>query len=281
MSPANSKKIEITTQPNLSEKVIVVTGGSKGIGKALVQNALRSGAKVACCSRQTDALHSLAIESNTLGFSEQLLPIQADISKEEEVEQLFEDTLLKFGKIDIIINNAAITRDFLLLAMPKEEWLDVIATNLTGTFLVSKKAIKVFLQQNSPGNILTVGSIAQNGSPSAAAYATSKGGLLGLTQAIAHEFAHKNISANLIAFGLVETELTAKYPSSALEAIKELCPLKRAASTTEAANILLYFSCLPSKLFNGQSITISGGFNEIPALFFSSKYKATLSGQPA
>lgn len=260
-------------QQSLENKVILVTGGTRGIGRTTVFTAAQRGARVVYCGRQSDKLEKTQQELNTLGYSKKTLGIIADISKESDVKKLFNTACHHFSSIDVVINNAVVTRDFLLSFMPNDAWHDVLATNLTGAFLMSKYATQHYVEHNIAGKILTVGSIVQNGSPSAVAYSTSKGGLVGLTKAIAREFSAKGISANVISFGYVETELMATYPEVIMKAIKELCPLKRAASVTEAAEALLFFATIPAPLFNGQCLTISGGMKDIPAISFSALLK--------
>lgn len=260
-----------STASNFKEKVFLVTGGASGIGEEIVTQALQKGANVAFCGRQANKLDKLKIKLAKQGFDDQAVSIKADISNSQDVQMLFDATLQRFGHIDFVINNAAITRDYLLLSMPYEDWLELMNINLTGVFMVSQYALKRFSERAQGGKILTIGSIAQNGSPSAVAYATSKAAVVGLMQAIAKEFGPKGISANVISFGLVDTDMTNTYPEFALETIKNLCPLRRSASAEEAAAIVLQFATLPPTLFNGQSLSVSGGLNDLPAIFFSSK----------
>lgn len=256
-------------QNTLENKVVLITGGTRGIGRSTVLAALNKGARVVYCGRETMKLEKLQVELNELGFGDRVLAVTADISKEDNVKKLFDMAHQRFSSVDIVINNAIIIRDYLLTFMPNEAWHDVLDVNLTGAFLVSKYAIQTFVRQGSGGKILSLGSIVQNGSPSAVAYSTSKGGLVGLTKSIAHEFKNKGIAANLVSFGYVDTELMSTYPEVVMNSIKELCPLKRAASMTEAAEVLVFFASMPTSLFNGRCVNVSGGLNDIPALSFS------------
>lgn len=256
-------------QTNITNKVILITGGTRGIGRATVIAAAHQGSKVVFCGRESLKLEKIQQEINDLGLREHCLGVAADISKEEDVKNLFDKAYQRFSRIDIVINNAAITRDFLLTFMPTEAWHDVLAVNLNGVFLVSRYAAQFFLEHQIKGKILSVGSVMQNGSPSAIAYSTSKGALIGLTKSMAKEFAVHGITVNLISFGYVNTELMSQYPEEILITLKDLCPLKRIASEKEAADVLLSVASFSDSIVNGQCIQITGGLSDIPALSFS------------
>ena len=247
----------------LQGKVFVVTGGSRGIGREIVLGAAARGAQVAFCAR------TLGLDAQ--GFQEiagpvggaRVLAVRADISCESDVEALFDATLQAFGRVDVVVNNAGISREALLVSLPAETWDEVIATNLTGAFLVSRRAIQVFLAQQQGGKIVSIGSVMQNGAPSNASYSASKGGLVGLTRAIAQQYGSRGISAQLVVAGAVETELTRGVPEAMKRAIVDACPQKRQAQASEIASAVLFLASQRSGLSNGEAMYVGGGLREV------------------
>jgi NAD(P)-dependent dehydrogenase (short-subunit alcohol dehydrogenase family) len=250
---------------NLEGKVVLVTGGSRGIGRAIVLGAARQGARIVFCARHIgEAGQTVPQEAGGNSGGGRIVAVRADVSQEQDVETLFQAAHNAFGRVDVVVNNAGISRARLLVALPESDWDSTIAVNLTGAFLVSKWAIKTFLTQVEGGRIISIGSVTQNGAPSNSAYAASKGGLIGLTRAIAREYGQYGIHANLIVGGYVKTDIIQDMPESLLDLLKEICPQKREASADEVAAVVLHLAANPFLPLNGESIYVSGGLVDPP-----------------
>jgi len=253
------------TVNDLEGKVIVVTGGSRGIGRAIVLAAVSKGARVVFCARKIDReAQEVLAEVDRLGGAGRALAVPADVSREADVEALFDQTIDAFERVDVAINNAGINKDDLLVRLPVEIWDEVIATNLTSAFLVSRRAVSEFLAQGEGGRIVSLSSLSQTGATSQSAYAASKGGLIGLTRTIAKEYGRRGIFANLVAVGYVETQLSAKIPDFARRYLIESCPQRRAASVDEIASVVLLLASNRLTYVNGETIFASGGLVDIP-----------------
>lgn len=244
---------------DLEGQVLLVTGGSRGIGRAIVTGALVRGASVAYCSRG-------AVDDEALGTAQgegRLLAVRADVSREAEVEAFFDRALLAFGRLDAVVSNAGISREDLLVSCAVETWDALFATNLTGAFLVSRRAVKE-LRARGGGRIVFMGSLQQYGAPrGASAYAASKGGLTGLVQTIAWEHASAGVRANQVVTGYVETGMTSHLPEFARQRFLEACPLKRLPSTEEIASVILFLASARSAGINGQTLHAAGGIMEM------------------
>jgi len=248
----------------LTGKVVVVTGGSRGIGRQIVLEAVARGAQVAFCARSIGAeTQAIQEEAGRTGGTGRVIAMRADVSCESDVEALFDATLCAFGRLDFVVNNAGISCDSLLVSLPAEDWDDVIATNLTGAFLVSRQAIQQFLMQEQGGVIVSIGSVMQHGAPSNASYAASKGGLVGLTRAIAQEYGDRGISAYLLVVGAVETELTRDVPEAMKRIFIDACPQRRQAQANEIASVVLFLAAQPTALRNGEAVHVGGGLREV------------------
>lgn len=248
----------------LADKVILVTGATRGIGYAIALNALKQNAYVAICARNIQQAEDIILEAKEHNKLKNLLVVKADVSNEQDVVLLLNKIKETFGKIDIVINNAAITLDSLLVSLSKEGWDQLIRVNLTGPFLISREAIKIFIEQKIKGKIINIGSLAQSGAPSNAGYAASKGGLIGLTQALARDYGDYGISANTISLGLVDTEMTRNYPDFAKQVLIKSCPQKRSAAPNEIANIVLDFAARDLSCVNGHMFLAAGGLVDFP-----------------
>jgi len=248
----------------LRGKVVLVTGGSRGIGRALVLAASAAGANVAFCARTVGAAADEVVrEAEILGGAGSLLAITADVADESDVEALFEAVIDRFGHVDVVINNAGINRDALLVQTSVEDFDEVIATNLTGTFLVCRQAVQEFLAQGEGGRIVSISSISQHGATSQAAYAASKGGLLGLTRTIAKEYGHKNVVANLVTVGYVETDLTRDIDDTLRGTLVDHTPLRRTGRPDEIAAVVRFLASPRAGYINGEAICAAGGLREV------------------
>lgn len=256
-----------------SDKVVMVTGGSKGIGKGIVLAAAAAGARVAFCARNLgEAVHKTLEEAEKLAGAGNVLAVTADVSREEDVEAFFDRTLYAFGRVDVLVNNAGLYSagatagpGSLILQVPVSEWDGILSVNLTGAFLMSRRAIKEFLLQGSGGSIISIGSVSQDGGTGLVSYAVSKAGLQGLTESIAREYGDKGIRAHVIVAGFLHTDLNQNTPDKYLQMLIDWGPQKRAGRVEEIASVVLYLASSRSALFNGAPIFASGGGRDVPA----------------
>jgi 3-oxoacyl-[acyl-carrier protein] reductase len=237
----------------LSGKVAIVTGGSRGIGRAIVRALAREGAKVAFTYIQNKAAADEIANGGTI------VAFQADVANFDQAKDLVKQVKEKFGRIDILINNAGITRDKLLLMMSEKDWDDVLDTNLKGAFNLTKPVVGVMLRQRS-GTILNITSISGIvGMGGQVNYSSSKAGMIGFTKALAKEIAKANITVNALALGFVETDMTgvlnAEYKTKALEQI----PLGRFGKPEEMAEVALFMLSSHASYITGQVLQVDGG----------------------
>ena len=239
--------------PMLSGKVAIVTGGSRGIGRALVQALAREGARVVFTYAQNQALADEVANGDTV------IGLQADVTNFDRSKDLVKEVKERFGRIDILVNNAGITRDKLLALMSESDWDDVLDTNLKGAFNVTKPVVGVMIRQRS-GAILNITSISGIvGMPGQVNYSSSKAGMIGFTKALAKEVAKANITVNALALGFVETDMTGvlrpEYKAKALEQI----PLARFGKVEEMADVALFMLSPKAGYITGQVLQVDGG----------------------
>src|SRR5438132_7047068 len=236
-----------------SGKTAIVTGGSRGIGRAIVQALAREGANVAFTYLQNkSAADEISNHETIVGF-------QADVSRFDQAKELVKQVKERFGRIDILVNNAGITRDKLIALMSEKDWDDVLNTNLKGVFNLTKPVIGVMLRQRS-GSILNITSISGiMGMAGQVNYSSSKAGMIGFTKALAKEIAKANITVNALALGFVETDMTGvlntEYRTKALEQI----PLGRFGKPEEMAEVALFMLSPNAGYMTGQVLQIDGG----------------------
>ncbi len=244
------------TQSALNEQVALVTGASRGIGRAVALALGQAGLKVAVNYARSVAAAEEVVQAITEAKGE-AIAIGADVSSSEEVDNLLKTTLDKFGRLDVLVNNAGITRDTLLLRMKLEDWQAVIDLNLTGVFLCTKAAIKPMLKQKS-GRIINIASVAaQMGNPGQANYSAAKAGVIGFTKTVAKELASRGITVNAIAPGFIETDMT-----SGLQAddILKMIPLGRFGKPEEIAGMTRFLAIDPAAAYiTGQVFNVDGG----------------------
>lgn len=233
---------------NFENKVIVVTGGSKGIGSAICENLANSGANVYSLSR--------SIPDDKISNVKYL---KCDVSIFDEVQNVISEIHKQAGKIDALVNNAGITKDNLLMRMSEADWDSVIDINLKSAFNTSKACSKIMMSQRY-GKIINIGSIVgTTGNAGQSNYSASKSGLVGFTKSLAKELASRNILVNLIAPGYVITEMTGKLSEEQLNAFLNNIPLKRGASGEELAKVIAFFISEDSNYITGQVLHVDGG----------------------
>ena len=244
---------------SLKDKVALVTGASQGIGRATALALAERGAKVAIAARTAEKLASLAAEIAQTGG--EALPVTMDVADPGQVKAGFQQALAKFGRLDILVNNAAITRDTLALRMKLEDWDAVLRTNLTGAHLCIQQALGAMLKQRS-GRIINVTSVvAETGNAGQANYVASKAGLIGLTRAIAVEVASRSITVNAIAPGFIETPMTDPLSPELKEKMKAMIPLGRFGADKEIAAAVVFLASDEAGYITGQVLDVNGGMH--------------------
>ncbi|HXZ12929.1 MAG TPA: 3-oxoacyl-[acyl-carrier-protein] reductase [Candidatus Sulfotelmatobacter sp.] len=242
---------------SLKDKVALVTGASQGIGRTTALVLAQAGAKIAAAARNTEKLASLVSEIS--GSGGEALAVPMDVADAAQVKAGFQQLLAKFGRLDILVNNAAITRDTLALRMKLEDWDAVLRTNLTGAHLCIQQALGAMLKQRS-GRIINVSSVvAQVGNAGQANYVASKAGLIGLTRAIAVEVASRNITVNAVAPGFIDTPMTEVLPAELKEKMRSLIPLGRFGTDRDVAAAIAFLASDEAAYITGQVLDVNGG----------------------
>ena len=259
----------------LKDKVALITGGAQGIGYEIASLFAKEGADIIVADLNPEALNQARVRLEELGglfphrgqthpggqapYRGQVLTVEVDVGDFSQVEQMFEKSLDKFKRIDILINNAGITRDGLLLRMKETDWDAVLRVNLKGCFNCTKAAARIMLKQRA-GKIVNIASIiGLIGNIGQANYAASKAGLIGLTKSTARELAARNINVNAIAPGFIQTEMTAKLPEEAKQKMLAQIPLGKFGEAKDVARAALFLVSEDSSYITGQVIRVCGG----------------------
>jgi len=241
----------------LKDKVALVTGGARGIGQAIAMTFANEGADIVIADVNLGVAQKTASEIEALG--RKAMALEMDVTSYERVEEGVNKILDKMGKVDILVNNAGITKDNLLLRMSPADWDAVINVNLKGTFNCIKAVTRPMIKQRS-GKIISIASIiGLMGNPGQANYAASKAGIIALTKTVAKELASRNINANAVAPGFIQTEMTAKLPEDIKKKMMEAIPLAKLGTPQDVANVCLFLASEESNYITGQTITIDGG----------------------
>ncbi len=239
-------------------KVALITGAARGIGKAIAKKFAENGYNVVInyVSAKTD-IKTLTKEFEDLGVK--VLLVKADVSNKEEAEGLVNQTIEKFGKIDVLVNNAGITKDNLLMRMSEEDFEKVLDINLKGTFLITKFATKYMMKKRC-GSIVNLASVVGvAGNAGQCNYSASKAGVIGFTKSIAKELASRNIRANAVAPGFIKTDMTDVLSDNVKENINSQIPLKRMGTAEEVAKLVYFLGTSESSYITGQVINVDGG----------------------
>jgi 3-oxoacyl-[acyl-carrier protein] reductase len=240
----------------LKDKVIIVTGGSRGIGKEMVKVFAREGASV-ILNYSNSRVQAELLQEELSGLK--VFPYRANVTEEFEVKKMMDNVYKEFGKIDVLINNAGITNDKFLVQMTLADWERVLLTNLTGAFLCSKYAIKKMLRHHN-GKVIMVSSIAGIlGNKGQGNYSASKAGLIGLSKTIAQEYGERGITANVIAPGVIDTEMSRQIPIEEQKIKIDEIIMRRPGQSIEVANSALFLASSLSDYVNGEVIRIDGG----------------------
>ena len=242
----------------LKDKCVLITGGSRGIGKGIVYKLIEYGANVAFTySSSASASNKIVADLDSNGTI--CKAYKSDASKLEECETLVENVLSDFGSIDVLINNAGITKDNLLMRMSESDFDSVIEINLKSVFNMTKACQRVFLK-NRKGSIINMSSVVGvKGNAGQSNYAASKSGIIGFSKSVAIELGSRNIRCNVIAPGFIKTEMTDKLSEDIIEAWNNSIPLKRPGETQDVANLCLFLASDLSNYITGQVINVDGG----------------------
>jgi 3-oxoacyl-[acyl-carrier protein] reductase len=241
----------------LQSKVAVVTGAGRGIGKAIAVRLAHEGAAVACCGRTLANVETTVAEIVQGGGRAAAYAV--DVANSQQVGDTCEKILKDFGRVDVLVNNAGVTRDQLLMRISEEDWDTVLDTNLKGAFLFTKALSRPMLKQRA-GRIINISSISGlTGNAGQSNYAASKAGLIGFTKSVARELASRGITVNAVAPGFIETDMTAALGEGIHQALKEKIALGRLGRPEDIADAVLFLASDLAAYVTGQVITVDGG----------------------
>jgi 3-oxoacyl-[acyl-carrier protein] reductase len=240
----------------LTEKTALVTGATGGIGGAIARALHKQGASVAVSGRQKDKLDKLAAE---LGARVHVLP--CDLADKAQVAKLVDDAIARLGRLDILVNNAGLTKDNLFMVMKDEQWDDVIAVNLTSTFMLMRAAARAMMRAKTGyGRIVNISSVSGVvGNPGQGNYAASKAGIIGMSKSLAREIASRGITVNCIAPGFISTAMTDVLNEKQVGAIKEAIPAQKFGTPADVAAACVYLASAEAGYMTGQTLHVNGG----------------------
>jgi len=241
---------------DFTSKTVIVTGSARGIGLAITKRFSDMGANVVISDIDQKTVEEVAAE-----FKNPAIGIKANVTVSTEVENLFKQTLDKFGSVDVVVNNAGITRDTLMIRMDEKDWDMVLDINLKGSFLVTKSAAKIMMKQHS-GRIINISSVVGiNGNAGQINYAASKAGLIGLTKTAAKELGSRGVTVNAVAPGFIETEMTKNLSDASKEQFLEHILLKRVGLPEDVASAVVFLASDDAAYITGQVLSVDGGMS--------------------
>jgi 3-oxoacyl-[acyl-carrier protein] reductase len=241
---------------DLTDKIAIVTGASRGIGRAIAERLARQGAVVVCAARGENAR---AVADEITGAGGRATAAGLDVTDAAAVEAVVKDVLERHGRIDILVNNAGIARDQLMLRMKREDWDAVLATNLTSAYTMTQTVLKPMIRQRA-GRIVSISSVVgQAGNPGQANYAATKAGLIGFSKAVALEVASRGITVNVVAPGMIETDMTRALADQAREEWAARIPLKRLGTPDDVATAVCFLVSDEASYITGQVLAVNGG----------------------
>lgn len=239
-------------------KVALITGASRGIGKQIAITLAKEGYDI-IVNYRTENEDLANLKKEIEGFKVECLTVQGDVSNYEDCERITNEAINKFGKVDVLVNNAGITKDMLLLRMKQEDFKQVIDVNLIGTFNITKN-ISQYMMKARTGRIINISSVVGiSGNAGQANYAASKAGIIGFTKSLAKELAGRNILVNAVAPGFISTDMTSVLKEDTKNIIVNSIPLKREGTAQEVANVVKFLAGDDSSYITGQVICVDGG----------------------
>ena len=241
---------------SLSGRIAFVTGASRGIGKAIAHRCAAAGATVVACARDD---HAQPVVDEIAAAGSRAVAVSLDVTDAESVTTTVRAVMEQFGRIDIVVNNAGIVRDQLLMRMKSEDWDTVLATNLTAAFMCTQAVLRPMLKQRH-GRIISISSVVgQSGNPGQANYAASKAGLIGFSKSLAREVASRGITVNVVSPGMIETDMTSELDEDVRETLATQIPIGRFGTPADVAAAVCFLASDEAAYITGQVLSVNGG----------------------